>query len=87
MAVTLDTGSAETLGRIVQFHRRQAGLTRVQLAERAGIGKTALFDLENGKQTVRLNTLLKILQALRITLSIDSALIQRFGVRPGVLCD
>lgn len=64
--------------RIVQFHRKQAGLSRIELADIAGVGKTVVYDIENGKETVRLNTLLKVLGALNISISIDSPLMDQF---------
>ena len=66
------------LGRIVQFHRKQAGLSRAQLAEIAGTGKTVIYDLEKGKSTVRLDTLLKLIETLNVSLSVDSPLMERF---------
>ncbi|MCP4450831.1 MAG: helix-turn-helix transcriptional regulator [Planctomycetes bacterium] len=59
---------------IIRFHRKQSGLTQSGLAELAGVGKTAVFDLEKGKPTVRLDTLLKVCQALNIQLILDSPL-------------
>lgn len=38
------------------------------LANLAGVGKTMVFDLEKGKKTVKLETLLKVLDALEIRL-------------------
>ena len=54
------------LGTIIRFHRRQAGLSRRQLAKLAGVGKTVMFDIEKGKESVRLDTLSKVLIALNI---------------------
>lgn len=65
--------------RVVLFHRRRAGLTRVQLAELAGVGKTVVFDIENGKDTVRLATLRKVLDALNIRLEWSSPLADAFA--------
>ena len=64
----------EELAAVVRFHRRRAGLTRVELARLAGVGKTVIFDLEHGKRTVRLDTVVKILAALNIRLTWDSPL-------------
>jgi HTH-type transcriptional regulator / antitoxin HipB len=66
------------LGQIIFFHRKQAGLSRIQLADLAGIGKTVIFDLENGKNTVRLNTIIKVLKSLNISLKVDSPLMLNF---------
>jgi len=54
----------ETLSKVIKNHRKAAGLSQLQLAEMAGVGKTVVFDIENGKETVQLNTLLKILKVL-----------------------
>ena len=34
------------LSEIVLFHRQQSGLSRNQLADIAGVGKTAIYDIE-----------------------------------------
>jgi y4mF family transcriptional regulator len=62
------------LGSVVRFHRRRAGLSQAALARLAGVGKTVVFDIENGKDTVRLRTLLAVLAALNITLDWRSPL-------------
>jgi hypothetical protein len=36
------------------------------------VGKTVVYDNENGKESVRLNPHIKILAALNITISLDS---------------
>jgi len=60
----------ETLADAVRTARENRGLTRMQLAERTGIGKTALFDLEHGNPGVRLNTLLAVLKELDLHLEL-----------------
>jgi len=67
--------TSKQISKIVVFHRKKSGLTQKQLADIAGVGKTAVFDVEKGKETVRLNTLLKILSALNIKLNLQSSLI------------
>ena len=47
-------------------------LSRIDLADIAGVGKTVICDIEKGKQTIRLNTLLKIMMSLDISISLDS---------------
>jgi serine/threonine-protein kinase HipA len=39
------------LSEIVLFHRKKSGLTRNQLADLAGVGKTVIYDIEKGKET------------------------------------
>jgi HTH-type transcriptional regulator/antitoxin HipB len=68
----------QELNEIIRFHRQQSGLSQSNLAELAGVGKTVVFDLEKGKTTVRLDTLLKICQALNIQLTLDSPLMAQW---------
>lgn len=65
---------AEEIGRIVQFHRKKARLTQLDLAKFAEVGKTAVFDLEKGKATIQLSTLLRVLHVLNITLQLSGPL-------------
>jgi HTH-type transcriptional regulator / antitoxin HipB len=78
MAVKISTESISSVGRIVQFHRKQAGLSRIALADIAGVGKTVVYDIEKGKETVRLNTLLKIFDVLNIAIFLDSTMMVHF---------
>jgi len=78
MAVKIDLKYFKNLGRIILFHRKKAGLSRIDLATVSGVGKTVIYDIENGKETVRLKTLLKILDALNISVLLDSPLMERF---------
>ncbi len=64
--------------KIIRFHRKRAGLTQAGLANLAGVGKTVVFDIENGKETVRLSTLASVMRALNIALDWTSPLKQLF---------
>lgn len=66
------------LADIILFHRKRSGLTQLDLAEMAGVGKNMVYELENGKQSVRLDNLLKILQVLNIELTFQSPLRESF---------
>lgn len=66
------------IGEIVRYHRKRSGLSQLELAELAGVGKTSVFDVEKGKASVRLNTLLAILSTLNITLNPCSPLMEEF---------
>ena len=70
-----------TLDEVIRFHRKAARLTQAELAALAGVGKTSVFDIEHGKQTVRLTTLLAILKTLGISLNWDSRLRDAFEAR------
>lgn len=62
------------LGAIVKDHRKKAGLTQLELANLAGVGKTTVFDIEKNKETVRWNSLMAVLQVLNIKLEFKSPL-------------
>lgn len=63
------------LAKIIRIHRKAAKLTQLQLAELAGVGKTVVYDIEKGKETVKLQTLRKILKVLNIEIQLMSPLI------------
>jgi HTH-type transcriptional regulator/antitoxin HipB len=60
------------LGYLVRYVRIQAGISQIELAQYAGVGKTVVFDLEKGKETIQLDTLCKILAVLNITIEIKT---------------
>lgn len=67
------------LAQCVRFHRKKSGLTQAELAKFAGLGKTVIFDIEQGKSSIQLDTLLKIFHVLNISIHLDSPLIKSFG--------
>ena len=70
---------AKKLASIIKKHRKAAGLSQLQLAEMAGVGKTSVFDLEKGKETIQLDTLRKILNVLNIKVQLISPLNNQFN--------
>lgn len=62
------------LGDFIKMHRKKAGLTQLELANLAGIGKTTVFDLEKNKETVKWNNLKSILNVLNIEIQFISPL-------------
>ena len=62
------------LGGFIKDHRKKAGLTQLELANLAGVGKTTVFDIEKNKETVRLNNLFAVLQVLNIKVEFKSPL-------------
>ena len=64
----------EQIAEIIRLHRRAARLSRIELAELGGVGKTVIYDIEKGKVSVQLDTLTKILKVLNITLVLKSPL-------------
>ncbi len=66
----------EEIARVVKYHRNKSGLTQKQLADIAGVGKTVIFDIEKGKESIRINTMMKVLNALNIKIKLDSPLMK-----------
>lgn len=62
------------LGALIKDHRKEAGLTQLELANLAGVGKTTVFDIEKNKETIRLNNLFAVLQVLNIKVEFKSPL-------------
>lgn len=48
--------------KFVKERRKLLGLTQVQLAEKAGVGLRFIRDLEQGKETLRLDKVNQVLQ-------------------------
>jgi len=66
----------QELTEVIRMHRKAAKLSRAQLAEMAGVGKTVIYDIEKGKETVQLNTLRKVLKVLNIKIELTSPLME-----------
>jgi y4mF family transcriptional regulator len=60
------------LANIIRRHRKLSGLSQLQLADLAGVGKTVIYDIETGKVSVKLDTLSKILKVLNIKVTLKS---------------
>ena len=65
----------KTLASVIRKHRKAANLSQMQLAEMAGVWKTVVFDIEKGKETVKLDTLRKILKILNLKVQLISPLL------------
>ncbi len=63
--------TSNEIAEIIHHCRKQSGLTQQELAKLAGVGKTVIFDIEKGKETVHINTLLKVLDVLNIRLKLE----------------
>ncbi len=66
------------LGTIIKFHRKKAGLSQKALADLAGVGKTVVFDMEKGKETVQFKSILLVLNILNIELVYKSPLMELY---------
>lgn len=63
-----DDAIIQTIGDFVKHHRLQHNITQKSLAEKAGINRTTLSDLESGKrcQLITLIQVLRILNKLHV---------------------
>lgn len=66
------------IGKAIKYHRKTSGLSRVECARLAGIGKTAIYDIEHGKDTVQFKTLFKLLAVLNIRIELQSPLMKKY---------
>lgn len=70
--------NANHIAAIVRFHRKKSGLSQAELAKLAALGKTVIFDIEKGKLSIRLDTLLKVFKVLNIKIEFQSQLMSLF---------
>jgi y4mF family transcriptional regulator len=73
------------IGAFVRMKRRELGLTQQELATQAGVGLNFVYQLESGKETVQLDCVVKVLQALGHRLEavpVDAAPLGFAGPRP-----
>ncbi len=62
----------DEIGDMVRYHRKRSGLSRQALADLASVGKTVIYDIEKGKETIQLKSLLCVLAVLNIQLRLDA---------------
>lgn len=65
-------------GGLVRYHRRKAGLTQLELADLAGVGKTTVFDIEHGKASVQVDSLLAVMAVLSMRMEIGGPFAEEY---------
>lgn len=55
----------------LRSHRKSLGITLAELSERVDIRATTICDIENGKRNPSLTTLLRITDALGLSISLQ----------------
>ena len=65
----------DQLADMVRQHRKKSQLSQIELAQLAGVGKSVIYELEHGKATVRLDSVLKVLNALNISVHLSSPMV------------
>jgi y4mF family transcriptional regulator len=64
---------AESMGARVRESRQSLGLRQDELALAAGVSTRVIHQLENGKPTSRLDSLVPVLEVLGLSLRVDRA--------------
>lgn len=54
-------------------------MTRNQLAEKAGVGKTVIYNIEKGKKSFRFEILEKIFSVLNVSIKFTSPIIDQMS--------
>lgn len=65
--------TAASVGPAIRKYREEAGLTQAELADMAGLNRTYLSDLEQGKETEQLRRILRILKLLGVRATLRKA--------------
>lgn len=58
-----------TIGKLVRSAREHAELTQDELAQRVGLTRTSITNIENGRQNIQVHTLYAIAEALNLPTS------------------
>jgi len=65
--------TAASVGPAIRHYREEAGLTQEQLAERAGLNRTYLSQLERGEGSEQVNRILRLLKLLGVRATLQKA--------------
>lgn len=65
--------TAASLGSAIRHFRLQTGLSQAELAERTGLNRTYLSDLERGKETEQVRRILRVLKELGVRMTLERA--------------
>ena len=63
--------SAKALGRIIRDRRKSMGLTQTLAGKMVGVHQPTISDVERGEREVKIDTLLKLIGALKLELLIQ----------------
>lgn len=72
MKTTIPIQTAADIGQAIRAQRKSDGLTLAEAAGLTNVGVRFLSELENGKPTVRLDKLMRVLSALGLQLNLTS---------------
>lgn len=62
-----------SLGAAIRNYRQEAGLSQADLAERTGLNRTYLSNLEQGHETEQVKRILRVLKQLGVRMTLEEA--------------
>ncbi len=62
--------SSKELGETIRLARKKLELSQTELARQASVRQALISDLENGVTSAKLDTIIKVLAALRLDLTV-----------------
>jgi HTH-type transcriptional regulator/antitoxin HipB len=65
--------TAASVGPAIRRYREEAGLTQQELADLAGLNRTYLSELEQGRETEQMRRILRILKLLGVRATLQKA--------------
>lgn len=65
--------TAASIGPAIRKYREEAGLTQAELAEMAGLNRTYLSNLEQGRETEQVRRILRVLKLLGVRATLQKA--------------
>lgn len=64
--------SSKELGETIRLARKKLDLSQTELARQASVRQALISDLENGVTSAKLDTIIKVLAALRLDLTVTA---------------
>ncbi len=64
----------QAFGELVRTHRKKSGLSQIELANLAGVGKTTIFDIEKARHSFHMRTIVNVCKALNLKMEMLSPL-------------
>ena len=71
MSTMRHVSSAKALGRIIRDRRKSMGLTQTLAGKMVGVHQPTISDVERGEREIKIDTLLKLIGALKLELVIQ----------------
>jgi len=60
-----------SLGAAIRHYRLEAGMSQAELAERTGLNRTYLSNLERGRETEQFRRILRLLRQLGVRMTLE----------------